>query len=141
MAEIKTKPTRASVAGFLAKVSPAAKRADSQKLCALMERITGQPPVMWGPSIVGFGSYHYRYQSGHEADMCRIGFSPRANALTLYIMKATPRFAELLAKLGKHKESKACLYITKLADVDTAVLERLIDEAWRHSEACEVCGS
>ena len=94
---------------------------------------------MWGPAIVGFGEYRYHYASGHSGIMCRIGFSPRANALTLYIMTATPHFAELLAMLGKYRASKACLYINKLADVNRAVLGQLIDEAWQHSDTCDVC--
>jgi hypothetical protein len=125
MAEIKTKPTAVSVDAFLDGVAHPGRRADGQAVRALMERVTGEPAVMWGPSIVGFGSYHYRYASGHEGDMCRVGFSPRAARLVLYV-GGFPEYEALLARLGKHKRSKACLYLTRLADVDPAVLEEIV---------------
>lgn len=139
MAENKTKATAADVDAFIARVPSAQKQQDARALAALMTRVSGEQPVMWGPSIIGFGSSHYVYDSGREGDICRIGFSPRANALTLYINKATPGYAELLARLGKHKMSKACLYINKLSDVDMNVLEEMVAEAWRHSDSCDVC--
>src|ERR1700754_4732577 len=122
MAEIKTKPTEVTVEEFLEGVEHPVRRADGEALREMMERVTGQPAVMWGPSIVGFGRYHYRYASGHEGDMCRVGFSPRAANLALYV-GGFPEYEDLLTKLGKHKRSKACLYVNKLADVDQAVLE------------------
>ncbi|HEX4762157.1 MAG TPA: DUF1801 domain-containing protein, partial [Sphingomicrobium sp.] len=117
MAENKTKPTDVSVGSFLDEVAHPVRRADGKTLRAMMERITGEPAVMWGPTIVGFGSYHYRYASGHEGDAARVGFSPRSANLVLYV-GGFPEYASLLGKLGKHKRSKACLYLNKLADVD-----------------------
>jgi hypothetical protein len=125
MAEIKTRPTDVSVDVFLDGVAHPGRRADGQAVRALMERVTGEPAVMWGPSIVGFGRYHYRYASGHEGDMCRVGFSPRAAKLVLYV-GGFPDYEALLARLGKHTRSKACLYLAKLADVDLAVLEEIV---------------
>jgi hypothetical protein len=97
-----------------------------------MERVTGAPAVMWGPSIVGFGRYHYRYASGHQGEMCRVGFSPRKAKLVLYV-GGFPEYEALLAKLGKHTRSKACLYLTKLADVDPAVLEEIVQRTYAAS--------
>ena len=129
MAEIKTGPTQVSVDAFLDAVEHPVRRADGKTVRAMMERVTGEPAVMWGPSIVGFGRYHYRYASGHEGDMCRIGFSPRAANLVLYL-DGLPEYEALLAKLGKHKRSKACLYLNKLADVDLAVLEEIVERTY-----------
>ena len=129
MAETKTKQTSESVAAFLDSVEPAPRRDDARAVCAMMERISGEPPAMWGPSIVGFGRYHYRYDSGHEGDAARVGFSPRKNALTLYIAGGFPRHADLMAKLGKYSTGKSCLYLKKLSDVDQGVLETLIAES------------
>ncbi|RJF93688.1 DUF1801 domain-containing protein [Sphingomonas cavernae] len=126
MAEIKTKATIASVAQFLGRVEPETKREDAKQIAAMMQRLSGYEPVMWGPSIVGFGSYHYRYDSGHEGDMARIGFSPRKDALTLYVVDSFDQYADLMARLGKYKTGKCCLYVKKLADIDLAVLEELI---------------
>lgn len=141
MAEIKTKPTGASVDAFLEAVEKPTRRSDGRAIRVMMERITGEPATMWGPSIIGFGSYHYRYASGHEGNMCRIGFSPRKANLVLYV-GGFPRYVALLAKLGKHKSSKACLYLNKLADVDLAVLEKIVRETWEASadmDHCTVC--
>jgi len=102
-------------------------------LLRLMRKMTGKQPKMWGPSIVGFDRYHYRYDSGHEGDMCMIGFSPRSAALTLYLMPAFPGHDQLMRKLGKHRRSKACLYINKLADVDLDVLGDIIRVSYRHA--------
>lgn len=124
MAETKTKPTEVNVEAFLDGVEHPVRRADGKAICEMMQRITGEPAVMWGPSIVGFGRYHYRYASGHEGDACRLGFSPRAANLVLYT-GGFPEYDALLAKLGKHKRSVACLYLNKLADVDLAVLEEI----------------
>ena len=133
MAEIKTKPSDVSVDAFLDSVEHPVRRADSKALRPMMERVTGEPAVMWGPSIVGFGSYHYRYASGHEGNACRVGFSPRSANLTLYV-GGFPEYEALLAKLGKHKCSKACLYLNTLADVDLAVLEEIARRSYAASE-------
>ena len=127
MAENKTKPTKVSVAGFVALLPDEAKRADAKALVRLMQAATGEKPKMWGPSIVGFGSVHYVYESGRQGDMPLIGFSPRKPALVLY---GVARASEaLLAKLGKHSTGKGCLYINRLADVDMKVLEKMIATA------------
>jgi hypothetical protein len=126
MAELKTKPTGVAVDAFLEAVPNPQRREDGKALREMFERISGEPAVMWGPSIVGFGEYHYRYASGHEGDMCRIGFSPRSTELVLYIGATHPDGADLLARLGKHKTGKGCLYIKKLSDVDGEVLELMI---------------
>src|ERR1043165_7091997 len=117
MAEQKTKPTDESVEDFLNRISDAERREDCFAVAKMMEEITGEKPKMWGPSIVGFGTYHYKYASGHEGDWPVAAFSPRKNDLTLYIMMGLERDPELMAKLGKHKTGKACLYIKRLADV------------------------
>ncbi len=126
MAEIKTKPTGVAVDSFLDAVANPVRREDGKKVRAMMERLSGEPARMWGPSIVGFGSYHYRYDSGHEGDMARIGFSPRKAELVLYVLTEAAGEEAQLARLGKHKTGKCCLYIKKLSDVDEAVLEELI---------------
>ncbi|MEG1453455.1 DUF1801 domain-containing protein [Brevundimonas sp.] len=125
MAEAKTKPTGVSVDAFLDAVEHPVRRADGHEVRRMMESITGEPAVMWGPSIVGFGTYHYKYASGHEGDMCRVGFSPRAAKLVLYV-GGFADYESMLERLGKYKRSKACLYLNKLADVDRAVLEEII---------------
>ncbi|WP_262692963.1 DUF1801 domain-containing protein [Kordiimonas aestuarii] len=129
MAENKTRETDASVAEFLSGVSPEARRKDAITILELMERMSGHSARMWGPGIVGFGSYHYVYESGREGDMCRIGFSPRKTSLVLYIMPGFSDTDDLLARLGKHKTEKSCLYINKLADVDMMVIEEMIERA------------
>ncbi|WP_423604706.1 DUF1801 domain-containing protein [Sphingomonas sp. MS122] len=129
MAEIKTKPTAISPAEFIEAVENPARREDAKTVCAMMERISGEPPRMWGPSIIGFGSYRYKYDSGHEGMMCRLGFSPRKAQLVLYVLTGAAGEDERLAKLGKHKTGKSCLYINKLADVDLAVLEQMVRDA------------
>lgn len=138
MAELKTKVTGAEPAQFLAAVEPAAKRADALILDTMFQRITGQSPQMWGPTIVGYGRYHYKYASGHEGDACRAGFSPRKAKHSLYIMEygddgEEAAFAPLLARLGKHSRGKACLYVNKLADIDLGVLEEMIALGWQRS--------
>jgi Domain of unknown function (DU1801) len=127
MAELKTKMTEASVDAFLNSVANAQRRADAFTILDIMKEITGLPPKMWGPSMVGFGTYHYVYASGHEGDTFLTGFSPRASALTVYCMCGLDeRFTAQLKKLGKAKASKGCLYIKKLADVDLGVLREMI---------------
>ena len=138
MAETKTRPTDVSVDAFLDGVAHPVRRADGKAVRAMMERVTDEPATMWGPSIVGFGSYHYRYASGHEGDMCRVGFSPRSANLVLYV-GGFPEYEALLAKLGKHKRSKACLYLNKLADVDPAVLEEIARRTYAATEDVDHC--
>jgi hypothetical protein len=132
MAETKTRPTQMQVADFIEAAPDAVRRDDAKTLVALMARVTGEEPVMWGPSIIGFGSYHYRYESGHEGDACRMGFSPRKAELVLYVLNGSPEQAAQLARLGRHKTGKSCLYVKRLADVDMAVLEELLRDqlAW-----------
>ena len=135
MAELKTKKNEASVEEFLNGVEPAQKRADAQAICALMEKVTGDEPKMWGSSIVGFGSYTYKYASGRSGDWMLVGFSPRKQNLTLYIMPGFEHYDTLLAKLGKHKIGKSCLYINKLADVDIDILKELVAQSVDHMKA------
>ncbi|HEY0782261.1 MAG TPA: DUF1801 domain-containing protein [Thermoanaerobaculia bacterium] len=126
MPELKTKPTAGSVDDYLASIADPARRADCVALAGLLARATGETAMMWGTSIVGFGSYHYRYASGHEGDTCVVGFSSRKGDITVYGLVGSPERAALLPQLGKHKTGKGCLYIRRLADVDLQVLERLI---------------
>lgn len=135
MAGNKTKQTGASVGDFLDKVEPQWKKDDAQAVCRLMERLSGHKSKMWGSSIVGFGHYHYKYASGREGDFLLTGFSPRKAALTLYIMDGYQDYSETLARLGKHKTGKSCLYIKRLADVDLAVLEELIVDSLSYMRA------
>jgi hypothetical protein len=132
MAENKTQATGASVDEFLGSVEHPVRRGDGFRLLALMSRITGQPAEMWGPTIVGFGRYHYRYASGREGDSPAVGFSPRKSSLSLYGLTYGPDAAELLGRLGKHKSGAGCLYIYKLADVDEPVLSELIWRGYAH---------
>jgi hypothetical protein len=131
MSENKTKPTNDDVMAFLNAVEPEKKREDSLEILRLMEDVTGEPPVLWG-TIVGFGSYHYKYDSGREGDMPLVGFSPRKQAITLYIMSGFDAYDELLGKLGKFKTGKACLYIKKTEDVDLDVLRELVKQSAEH---------
>jgi hypothetical protein len=132
MAEPKTRPTSTSVMDFLRGLPDDARRADCRKLLAIMRQATGAKPRMWGPSMVGFGSYHYKYASGREGDWFLVGFSPRKRDLTVYIMPGFERYATLLGKLGKHKTGRSCLYLKRLADVDIGVLEQLISDSVAH---------
>lgn len=132
----KTAPTRASVAAFIAAVEDDARRADAKKLDKMFREITGEKPALWGPTIIGYGLYHYKYESGREGEMCRTGFSPRKANLVLYIIAGFKEYAPLLKKLGKHKIGKSCLYINKLADVDETVLRDLIARGWSHMAKC-----
>ncbi len=126
MVENKTKATKASVESYLSAIQDEARRSDCEALTRLMARATKQPPAMWGTSIVGFGRYHYTYPSGREGDSCLTGFSSRKGDLTLYLVADFPGREALLAKLGKHKLGKGCLYLRQLADVDLKVLEQLV---------------
>jgi hypothetical protein len=132
MVELKTKVNDASVERFLDGVGNARRREDAFTVLKMMKAETRQPARMWGPSIVGFGQYHYKYASGHEGDMCLIGFSPRAQALTLYLMPGFEGREALLKKLGKHTAGKGCLYIKSLDDIDIGVLRQLVREAYRY---------
>lgn len=129
MADNKTRPTGSSVTAFMAAIEDPRMRADARKVAAMMRRATGKRARMWGPSIVGYGSYHYRYDSGREGDFMITGFSPRKQALTVYIMPGFGRFGKLMSKLGRYKTGKSCLYIKRLEDVDETVLEQLIRES------------
>jgi len=126
MAEQKTKPTNQSVKEFLNEIPEPERRADCFAVAKMMEEISGEKPKMWGPSIVGFGSYRYKYASGREGDWPKLGFSPRKKDLTLYIMMGFEKHADLMEKLGKHSTSKSCLYIKRLSDVHIPTLKKLI---------------
>lgn len=135
MVENKTRPTESDVAAFIEAVEPAVRRDDARALDVMLRRVTGTTPSMWGPSIIGYGRYHYRYESGREGETCRIGFSPRKAALVLYFNGRTPAFEALLSTLGKHDSGKGCLYVKRLADIDMAVLERLAVESLAYMDA------
>ena len=139
MAELKTKPTKVSVTAFLNKVTNAEKRKDCDTLVKLMGEVTGEKPKMWGPSIVGFGSYHYVYASGRGGDWPLTGFAPRKDNLVLYIMAGFKRYDSLLAKLGKHKTGKACLYVKRLSDIDPKVLRELVQSSVQHMREHASC--
>ena len=126
MVEAKTKPTKVSVTRFIASVPDERRRREARTLLKVFKAATGKRPVMWGPSIVGYGSYHYKYASGHEGDCCIAGFSPRKAALSVYIMAGFAEFAPLLKKLGPHKKSVGCLYLKSLDGIDLKVLEQMI---------------
>lgn len=126
MATLKTTPNRASVSAFLAAIPDEGRRRDCRKVMQMMKRVTGAQPKMWGASIVGFGTYHYKYESGREGDWFLAGFAPRKSDLTVYIMSGFPQHEALMKKLGKHKTGKSCLYIKRLADIDEGVLEELV---------------
>lgn len=132
MAENKTKATKASVTEFINSIDDKNRRADVRKVAAMMRKATGKRAKMWGSSIVGYGTYHYKYESGREGDFMVTGFSPRKQALTVYIIPGFSHFEKLMAKLGKYKTGKSCLYIRRLSDVDEKVLERLIDSSVKH---------
>ena len=131
MAEIKTQPTRASVTEFVAGIDDRQQRADAGSVAAMMRRATRKRAKMWGQSIVGYGSYCYKYASGRDGDFMITGFSPRKQALTVYIMPGFSGFKKLLEKLGKYKPGKSCLYIKRLSDVDERILEKLIVDSVR----------
>ena len=135
MPENKTQPTPASVDAFIAAAQPPERSADAKIVRTLMERLSGEPAAMWGPSIIGFGSCHYKYDSGREGDMPRIGFSPRKAELVFYLSDEFPEHADLMARLGKHRTGKSCLYIKRLSDIDMGVLEALIVGSLNASDA------
>lgn len=135
MPENKTKPTVVEPHAFVASIEHDTRRTDGLTLLTMMSEETGEDPVMWGPSIVGFGSYHYVYESGREGDAPRVGFSPRKASLSLYGLTSAPESAALLDRLGKHKVGKSCLYVNKLADVDEDVLRELVRAGYAHSRS------
>ncbi|MBK9007994.1 MAG: DUF1801 domain-containing protein [Anaerolineae bacterium] len=134
-ADIKTKVNKASVTAFLNKVESEQKRNDSFELVKIMQQVSKEKPKMWGPSIIGFGSLHYKYESGREGDMPLIAFSPRKQYITLYLLMGNDYEKPLLEKLGKHTTSKVCLYIKKLSDVDMKTLKELITKTYQASKA------
>lgn len=129
MAELKTKPVKASPLKFLQKIEDEERRRDGETLLNMMKKATGAEPTMWGPAIVGFGDFHYKYDSGREGDWFMVGFSLRKQYLALYLMAGVHRYKAELEKLGKHSTGKGCLYIKRLADVDRNVLETLIRQS------------
>jgi hypothetical protein len=136
----KTKATSVTPASFVANVADAKRRADAAALVKIFARATGEKAVMWGTAIIGFGSYHYRYESGREGDMCIAGFSPRSSAFAIYVLSGAKSESALLAKLGKHDRGKGCLYIKRLDDVDAKVLEELVRTSSAHTRATQECG-
>jgi hypothetical protein len=134
MAELKTRRNKGNVVAFLDSVVDEKRRQDSFAVLDLMKQVTGKRPEIWGDSIVGFGSYHYKYASGREGDWFLVGFSPRAQNLTLYIMAGFDEYDQLLNKLGKHSTGKSCLYIKSLEDVDMDVLKELVRQSVEHME-------
>ena len=133
MAELKTKPNAASVDEFLAKTDDDTRK-DCYTLISLMEKVTGEKAKMWGTAIIGFGQYHYKYASGHEGDICKVGFSPRKGNLSLYVLAGAEGQNAMLANLGKHKAGKGCLYIKKLSDINLDVLEAMIKNTMKYLE-------
>src|ERR1019366_7467392 len=127
MAALKTKVNDASVEAFLKTLTDEKKRGDCRAVMALMQQVTGHKPKMWGTSIIGFDSYHYKYDSGHEGDMCLVGFSPRKQNIALYLMGGFNGQEELLKKLGRHKTGKGCLYINSMEDINVKALGELIE--------------
>lgn len=132
MAELKTRPTDASVEAFLDTVEDDGKRSDAYAIMGLMRELTGEEPRMWGSGIVGFGTYRYTYDSGRTGEWPLTGFSPRKQNLTLYIMAGFGRYEELMGRLGRHRTGKSCLYVKRLEDVDLRVLRELIDRSVSH---------
>jgi hypothetical protein len=135
MAELKTKQTDDSVTKFLNTVADETKRKDSFEIVEIMKQVTGLQPKMWGTSIIGFGSYHYKYESGHEGEMCLIGFSPRKQNIALYIGVNNGNIPELLQKLGKYKTGKGCLYINKFTDINSDALKQIIKASFNEAKA------
>lgn len=126
MAELKTKQNDASIEAYLNAIDDPQRKMDCQKIHQMMQKVTGHEGSMWGDSIVGYGSYHYKYESGREGDWMQVGFSNRKQSISLYIMSGFGKYEKMLAKLGKHKTGKSCLYINKLDDIDENILEEMI---------------
>lgn len=134
MPDTKTQATDVSVGEFVEAIPDAAQRADAHAIAALMERLSDERPYMWGSSIVGFGRYHYKYESGREGDAARIGFSPRKGQTVLYLVEGFEGHGALMARLGKHKTGKSCLYVKRLSDIDLGALEELIGASLRYMD-------
>lgn len=132
MADNKTVPSRLSVKAFVDSIEDLQKRKDCRALMKIMSRLTGNRAKMWGTNIVGYGSYHYRYASGREGDFFLMGFSPRKQALTVYVVAGFNKFPQLMKRLGKYKTGKSCLYLKRLSDVDVDVLEQLLEQSRAH---------
>lgn len=128
----KTLPTAMSVKDFISKVENPVRRKDAETALAMYKAITGAEPKMWGPSIIGYGAYHYKYESGREGDMCAAGFSPRDSAMVFYVMGGVQEADSLYRRLGKYKVGKSCLYVNKLSDVDVGVLGQIIAKSWAY---------
>lgn len=128
--DVKTRPTRVSPETFIAGLSDERRRREAETLLKLLGEVSGQPPVMWGSSIVGYGSYHYKYSSGREGDWCRLAFSPRKQNVTVYLMPGFDEQQDLLSQLGPHKTAVSCLYIRKLETVDLSVLRKIAQRSW-----------
>lgn len=133
--DVKTKPTDVSVAGFIDAVENENRRKDAKTLLAMMKKVTGEKAKMWGPSIIGFGEYHYRYESGREGDMLAVGFSPRKANIVLYVLGSLSDDEPLLKKLGPYKHGKSCLYVTDLSKVDLGVLEQIVAKSYKATKA------
>lgn len=134
-ADNKTRPTEANVAAFIEAVESDTRRRDAKTLLAMMKKVTGETPRMWGPSIIGFGEYHYKYESGREGDMLAVGFSPRKANMVLYVLGSLGEDEPLLEKLGPYKNGKSCLYVTDLAKIDLAVLEKIVAKSYKATKA------
>jgi hypothetical protein len=130
MAGLKTKATEISIENFLDSIADEQVRDECSALIKIMKKATGEKPKMWGPSIIGFGKYHYQYESGHEGDMCLVGFSPRKGKISLYVKSAHSE--DLLEKLGKHKAAKGCIYIKKVSDINIPVLDKIIERTVKY---------
>lgn len=135
MAKIKTTETSKSVVGFINSVNDEIKRKDSFQIIKIMQKQTGFEPKMWGPSIIGFGNYHYKYNSGHEGDMPLAAFSPRSTAIVFYLGENFENKDELLQGLGKHRTGKVCVYIKRMEDIDVSVLEKMIANSIKHTQS------
>lgn len=131
----KTMPTQISFSQYLETLADERRRDEASQLATLMGELSGEGPLMWGPSIVGFGTYHYKYESGRSGDMCRIGFSPRKSDLVVYICGGFGRHADLLARLGKHRIGKSCLYLKRLSDADPTILRELLTDELAYMDA------
>lgn len=134
-ADLKTKPTVANVSAFIAGVENETRRKDAKTLLAMMKKVTGEKPKMWGPSIIGFGTYHYKYDSGREGDMLAVGFSPRKANMVLYVLGSLGDKEPLLEKLGPYKNGKSCLYVSALDKVDLSVLEKIVSKSYKTTKA------
>ena len=132
MAENKTRATKASVTEFIKAIDDPVRRADVRKVAAMMRKATGKRAKMWGSSIVGYGTYRYKYASGREGEFMMVGYSPRKQALSVYIMAGFSKYGSLMARLGKYKTGKSCLYIKRLSDIDEEILQRLINESVKY---------